>query len=223
MNRKPRNPATLFLKLVLLLATALLPVLGGCVGEASLSVAGDEVQEETEPGFTDPSSSAPGAPDQPIVDPGAPSTPEREPRPPFALNRDKVTLLPFHVRLEKLSRVAGVETSDPLFAALRANRYELGDHNFGQNIGADLTWNARKVSLWVEGLLPVCRSAQIRARFPALPEHLNELHLAAFGREAELDDLATYEDTLAEAELPEEARYEIVCLAVLASTEFVVQ
>lgn len=141
--------------------------------------------------------------------------------PAFELRKDAVQLLPFHVRMAKLSRVTGVPESDPIFDDVRASRYDLGDHNFAQGIGPDLSWNASKIALWVETLRPVCQSAQMRERYPYLPEHLNELLTEAYGREATADDLALYEDVLATSTAPEAETYEAVCLAVLTSTEFV--
>lgn len=141
--------------------------------------------------------------------------------PPFELSRSSVQLLPFHVRLAKISNVTGAPESAPIFDELRAARYDLGDHNYAQGIGPDLQWNASKMALWVESLRPVCQSEQMRQRYPFLPEHLNELLTAAYGREATRDDLELYDEVLAETAIAEPERYEAVCLAVLTSTEFV--
>lgn len=141
--------------------------------------------------------------------------------PPFELSRESVQLLPFHVRIAKLARVTGVGEDAPIFDDLMAARYDLGDHNYAQGIGPNLQWNASKMALWVESIRPVCQSDAMRQRYPFLPEHLNEMLEAAYGREATQDDLAAYEDVLADTQISEEERYEAVCLAVLTSTEFV--
>lgn len=141
--------------------------------------------------------------------------------PPFELSRESVQLLPFHVRIAKLARVTGVGEDAPIFDDLMAARYDLGDHNYAQGIGPNLQWNASKMALWVESIRPVCQSDAMRQRYPFLPEHLNEMLEAAYGREATQDDLVAYEDVLADTQISEEERYEAVCLAVLTSTEFV--
>jgi hypothetical protein len=154
---------------------------------------------------------------------GFPVNPETgAPLPPaFVISRDNSQLLPFHIRLSKLQRVTGLTQDDPAFGEIMRNRYALGDHNYGQGIGADLSWSAAKMSTWVRALKPVCASEAMLTRYPALPEHLNELVISAFGREVTEDDLAIVEDALAQGNVPEAQRYETTCLAILTSMEFV--
>lgn len=170
--------------------------------------------------------------DEPVADPtntptvdenGIPIDPTTgEPLPPaFELLRENSQLLPFHVRLAKLESVAGMTRDNPAFDDMMRNRYALGDHNFGQGIGADLTWSAAKMSTWVQSLKSVCNSPEMMERYPALPEHLNELVVAAYGREATVDDLAIVEDALADGVVPADQRYETTCLAILSTMEFV--
>lgn len=142
------------------------------------------------------------------------------PPPAFTLPREYAQLLPFHVRIKKLSAVSGLASNDPAFDAVWRNRYALGDHNYGQGIGADLTWSAAKMSTWVKSVKPVCASQAIQSRFPALPEDVNELTLAAYGREVNQDDLELIDAAVAPSTSPEQ-RYEAICLAVLSSMEFV--
>lgn len=152
-----------------------------------------------------------------VIDPTA------QPLPPaFELGRENPQLLPFHVRMNKLARVTGTTVDDPIFDDLNRNRYALGDHNYGQGIGADLSWNSAKMSTWVDALRPVCDSEAMQTQYPALPEHINEFMLAAYGREANEGDLQLIEDTLSEVGTtsPEE-RHRTVCLATLSTVEFV--
>jgi len=145
-----------------------------------------------------------------------------QPLPPaFELSRENSQLLPFHVRLAKLESVVGTTRDNSAFDVMMRNRYALGDHNFGQGIGADLTWSAAKMSTWVQSLKSLCNSPEMMERYPSLPEHLNELVEAAYGREATIDDLAIVEDALAEGSVPENQRYETTCLAILSTMEFV--
>jgi hypothetical protein len=64
----------------------------------------------------------------------------------------------------------------------------------------------------------------MRDRYPKLPEDLGALIDNAYGRPATDDDRAIVRDALATAaELDEATRYQIACLALLSSAEFVVQ
>jgi hypothetical protein len=141
--------------------------------------------------------------------------------PAFTLPRDNIGLLPFGVRMNKLVGVTGIALDDPVYAELFANRYELGDHDFANGIQPDLTWNSAKMSLWVRGLKDVCAAPAFREKYPFLPEHLNELFVASYGREAAVDELAIFEDVLADTTLDDDAKYRAVCMGVLGSTEFV--
>lgn len=143
--------------------------------------------------------------------------------PGFEVHKEEVRLLPFHIRMQKLGSLTGLSSNDPLFDELRDNRYDLGDHNYAQGIGADLSWNASKISIWVRGLQPICASEAMSMRYTELPAQLDELILAAYGREATPDDIATFDDALSDVQLDDAARYQAVCLAVLTSSEFVAQ
>lgn len=164
--------------------------------------------------------SGPSSPNQPSDEPEA-----RKPHgPALDLEREQIVLLPFQVRLNKLAAVAGVPATDPIFEQVVAQRFELGDHNYAQSIRPDLSWSAQRMSRWVRSIKPICASQAMRARFPTLPEHMNELVIAAYGREAGEDDLQLVEEVLAEVPLQDEAtRYQTLCLAILSSTEFVAQ
>ena len=141
--------------------------------------------------------------------------------PGFTIEKTEVRLLPFHIRMEKLSRVTGLALDDPLFDELWGHRYDLGDHNYGQGIGPDLSWNASKMSVWVESLQPVCNSEAVAVKFPSLPDNPGDMISAAYGRPAGAEDLADFQAVLGEVPLDEAARYQSVCLAILTSSEFV--
>lgn len=140
--------------------------------------------------------------------------------PAFTLPREYAQLLPYHVRMRKLATLTGLPLDDAAFEDLRRNRYALGDHNFGQGIGADLTWSAAKMSTWVKSLKLVCASDAIKSRYPALPEDINEFALAAYGREVDQTDLELVDAAIGSTSDPAQ-RYEAICLAMLSSMEFV--
>lgn len=155
----------------------------------------------------------------------SPVTPEAPAaiKPAITLERQSVRLLPFKVRLNKLSQVIELPEDDPVFDAIKGSRYELGDFNHAQGIRPDLTWGASKMGLWVKSIKPICAHPNMRQRFPALPEHLNELILAAYGREADEQDLIAVEDIVQDASLDEATRYQTLRLSTLSSMEFIAQ
>lgn len=200
----------------LLLTALVMTMLTGCAGEFDLFAD----PERTQASFPGAEVGEDGKIKTPGTDPG--TTVETETlEPGFVLEKQEVRLLPFHVRMEKLSRVTGLPTEDPLFDEIWRNRYDLGDHNYAQGIGADLSWNATKMSVWVRAIQPICNSEAMASRYPALPEHLNELVTEAYGREATMEDLEIFEDAIAEEQLADAERYQAVCIAVLTSSEFV--
>lgn len=142
----------------------------------------------------------------------------------FDLAIEQPQLLPFNVRIGRVAAVVGLPTTDPVFELLRKNRTGLGDHDFANGQQPDRLWTASRMALWVRSLKPVCASKAMRDRYPSLPADLPALVENAFGRPATDDDRAIVTEALASAtELDEATRYEIACLALLSSAEFVVQ
>ncbi len=194
--------------------------LWGCAGEFDLSTTGD-----TEVSFPDAVVDENGRVTVPGR-PGSTADPEPEVRPieaGFQLERTEVRVLPFHTRMQNLARVTGLPVEDPLFDELRARRYDLGDHNFGEGVGADLSWNASKMAIWVEALRPVCASEAMATRYADLPADLDSLVTNAYGRPVTEADRADFQAVLGSVELSDADRYEAVCLTILTSSEFVAQ
>lgn len=151
----------------------------------------------------------------------SPTSPGVDP-PEAAFSYDaELALLPFDVRLEKVARVAGVTPDDPILADLRKRRFDLGDHDYSAGLKPDLTWSASRITTWVKALKPVCASPAMRERYPALPEHLDALVLAAWGREVTEEDRVAIDEAVAASALDSESQYQVVCLAVLSALEFV--
>jgi hypothetical protein len=124
------------------------------------------------------------------------------------------------VRLANLERVAGIPQDHFAFTELLRQRYLLGDHDYAAGIAPDLTWAPQKMQMWVKGMIPVCDSAEFKARYPDLLEDPTPLLQAAFGRDAtdaELEGLGELA-----AEVPDlDMRYRMTCLSVVSSLEFV--
>jgi hypothetical protein len=138
----------------------------------------------------------------------------------FAVERQQVRLLPFSVRMAKLSTVVGVPVDSPLFASLVEDRLALGDHDYAHGIPVGRSWSAHQMSVWVKDLLPVCDSGEMKARYPNLVTDQAAFVERAFGRRADPDDRALIDESLAEVPgLDDDAQYRAVCLALLSSAE----
>ena len=211
--------ATFAMDRPLVLAAAVLTALtlSACSG-------GDKGEAASGGGSTPPSGSAPPAAPPPVAAPPPLSAPAPAAPPNgFTVPAQAPQLLPFSVRLQRVAAVAGVPTSDPLLATLRANRTELGDHDYANSVKTDLGWTALKMSVWVRSVQPVCQSDAMRRRYADLPANLPQLVEAAFGRAATAQDTTDVQASLNGLTLSPTARYQTLCLAVLSSMEFVAQ
>lgn len=196
--------------------TVMMLMLSACAGEFDMSSDGPD---------TDAMFGTPGAtnPDGTPVDPTAETPVQTEELTPgFSIERNEVRLLPFHVRVQKLAQVSGLDPQDPMFDEVWAGRYDLGDHNYGQGIGPDLSWNASKMAKWVEALQPLCASEQMATLYD-LPADTGALLAAAYGRTPDAEEVAMFTDAVDAQMLDEAARYQAICLAILTSSEFVAQ
>lgn len=139
---------------------------------------------------------------------------------PFEVPGDSIDMLPFPVRMNNLSAVTGAALTHPIFTELYNLRYQLGDHDYATLHSPDLRWSSQKMQNWVKGLLPVCDSSVMQAKYPGLVDDPAPLFRAAFGRDpvaadtAPLDDIrsSTYDDA---------TKYRLSCLSVLSALEFV--
>jgi hypothetical protein len=143
--------------------------------------------------------------------------------PKFAVPAPFPVLLPFEVRISRLSAVVGLPYSDPAFDLLRANATQLGDYDYANGLEPDNTWTAFKMSLWVQSLKPVCGSQAMLTRYPSHPESLGTLFEAAYGRSLTDQDSADMTAALGALPLTPESRTQTTCLAVLSSLEFLAQ
>lgn len=143
--------------------------------------------------------------------------------PSFKVPAQFPVLLPFAVRISRLSAIVGVPYSDPAFDLLRANATQLGDYDYANGLEPDNTWTAFKMSLWVQSLKPVCASSAMLARYPSLPESSSSLFEAAYGRAISEQDTADLTAALSSLPLSAESRTQTLCLAVLSSLELLVQ
>ena len=203
----------------LALAVAALGV-GACGGTSPVSEDSDSGTPAT---TTTPADTTGDEGSEPTTS-GSTGAPEAEPpKDPFQLDRSNVKLLPFRVRFKRLQQLSGLPADDPAFAVLLARRYELGDYDYASGVNPDLTWTASRISVWISGVLPVCRSQAMMSRYPAFPEDLAALLTDAYGIAADADKLADYEVLLGDATLDEATRHDTICVAALSALEFVAQ
>jgi len=141
----------------------------------------------------------------------------------FALPANFPVLLPFEVRMARLSSVVGLDYSHPAFELMRKNATQLGDYDFANGLEPDNTWTALKISLWMQALKPICASPEMRVLYPSLPESLGPMMEAAYGRSITNQDTADMSASLEGLALTPESRTQTTCLAVLSSLEFLAQ
>ena len=143
--------------------------------------------------------------------------------PTIHIPRQEAMLLPFWVRLGRVASVVGKSVEDPLFDDFRTAHIELGDYDYASGVAPDRQWSPQRMASWAKALRKVCQSNDFEALYPALPADLESLIPAAYGRAATADDLALVDEALKDAPVDPALRSETICLAVLSSTEFVVQ
>lgn len=151
-------------------------------------------------------------------------SPSEEFEPAFATQDSQPQLLPFWVRMQRVSAVVGLPLEDPVFDDLKANRLGLGDYDYASGVKPDRMWSPARMALWAKSLRPVCASEAMHARYPSLatsPAEVVALASAAWGRPVSQEELSFEAPSL--ASLGEAERYEVLCLSVLSSAELVIQ
>lgn len=151
-------------------------------------------------------------------DGGEPSDDDAED--PFDVPGEEVRLLPFHVRIRNLSELVGVEEDDAIFTTLRAQRYQLGDHDYANGIAPDLRWDAQKMQVWVKAMMPVCDSTEFKTKYPDLLADPVPLLQQVYGRQPTGEEIASYDDVMV-SNYDEDTRYRLACVSILSSLEFV--
>lgn len=145
---------------------------------------------------------------------------EDEGEAPFVVPGEDVDMLPFSVRMNNLSAVTGAALTHPIFGELYNLRYQLGDHDYSSLQSPELRWSPQKMQNWVKGLLPVCDSTVMQAKYPDLVADPAPLIRAAFGRDPVESDLEPLAD-IASSSYDDATKYRLTCVAVLTSLEFV--
>jgi hypothetical protein len=141
---------------------------------------------------------------------------------PFSVRIGEPELLPFDVRVRRISNVLKVPVTSPMFADIMSKNIQLGDYDHAAGALPDNLWLARRVATWADGLTPVCGSSEMKDLFPALPGNVAQLIKAAWGRNATDEEVTEIKAAVTEAALPDPAQsYEATCMAVFTAAEFV--
>jgi hypothetical protein len=140
---------------------------------------------------------------------------------PFSVRVGEPELLPFDVRVRRISNVLKVPVSNPMFGEMLAKNIQLGDYDHAAGALQDNLWLARRLSTWADALTPICGSTEMKALFPALPGNAAQLIKAAWGRTATETELSEIDTAVSEAALLPAESYEATCMAVFTAAEFV--
>ncbi len=141
--------------------------------------------------------------------------------PPFSVRIGVPELLPFDVRVRRISNVLNVPVTSPIFGKMLAKNIQLGDYDHAAGALPDNLWLARRLSTWADALTPICGSTEMKALFPALPGNAAQLIKAAWGRTATETELAEINAAVTEAALLPAESYEATCMSVFTAAEFV--
>lgn len=137
----------------------------------------------------------------------------------FTLMREKISLLPFQVRLQRLSKTLGLPPEHAALQPVAAGRLSLGDHAYAQKVFPNDDWSASAQVRWMELMRALCSHADVRSRFGSGTSGALKVLEAAFERSAtaaEKTDFASSDWT----GLPADAAFALGCAASLSSLEF---
>ncbi len=140
---------------------------------------------------------------------------------PFKVRNTEPELVPFDMRVRRIATAIGVDVTHPMFADMYTNSLKLGDYDYANGALPDGSWNANRIAAWLNALKPVCNSAEMKAKYPALPADLPALIRAAWGHIPSADDAADFQNAIAAAGATPAVNYESTCMAVFTAAEFV--
>jgi len=140
---------------------------------------------------------------------------------PFGVSSGKPDLLPFDVRMRRIASALQVQSNNPMFGALMANRIKLGDYDHANGVLPDGLWIASRMANWADALTPVCASPEMKAAFPALPGDVRKLAKAAWGRVITDDELTEIQTSVTQSGVEPAIAYEATCMAIFTAAEFV--
>lgn len=133
----------------------------------------------------------------------------------FSIDTDP---LDFRTRLAKVSRVPSSINSATL-DGLKQNSLTLGDYDFANGVIPRYSWETTDMVTWLKQVSPVCASSDAKVNYP-WPSGIASFLMTSVGRitnSADTDVINQIESLSA----PSEEKFEVFCLTVLTSLEFV--
>ena len=152
---------------------------------------------------------------------GTTPTDTKEAEVPFKVKNTEPELVPFEMRQRRIANTLGVSVDHAMFADMNKNSLKLGDYDYANGALPDGSWNANRIAAWINALKPVCNSAEMKAKYPALPANLPELIRTAWGHVPSAEDTADIQNAIAGSGGDEVVNYESTCMAVFTAAEFV--
>jgi mono/diheme cytochrome c family protein len=123
----------------------------------------------------------------------------------------------FQVRLGKVANSLNVAEIHTALGPLRNNRFLLGDYDFANAVSPRTTWESSDMGRWLENIQPACSGTRPSNPWPAAATNL---FTRAYGRAMSPADTMIMND-LDRLSIPGEEKYEILCMVLLSSMEFV--
>lgn len=138
----------------------------------------------------------------------------------FVLQKNSLRVVSFEAKREKLNYIfSGLSTSDA--SAIESKKIELGAYDFSKGISPDLSWNKEKAEIWLGLLSPICQSGKFQSMYP-FPSKADAFIEKAYGRSLNSDDIEL-KSIITSSLSNNTDRGTVLCLSVLASTEFLTQ
>lgn len=123
----------------------------------------------------------------------------------------------FQVRLGKVAHSLNIAENDTALSSLRTNRFVLGDYDFANAVSPRTTWESSDMGRWLENIQPACTGTRPTNPWPTAA---NTLFARAYGRAMSSADTMIVND-IDRMAIPGEEKYEILCLVLLTSMEFI--
>ena len=124
----------------------------------------------------------------------------------------------FQVRMDKLNYVMGNSGLSSI-NQIQNNRFLLGDYNFAQTIIPNFSWGVNDTKTWMENINDVCSSQELRDQYP-WPSGVPNLVFNSMGRSIDSDESSMISE-VNNLSIPNNEKFEIMCLALLSSMEFI--
>lgn len=135
----------------------------------------------------------------------------------FQIGRKAIQLLPYPMRMSKLRHVVRSDNGE-FYRSIEERKTELGAYDHSRGIGQELTWLETRMELWTKALQPICSSSHMFGQY-SWRDGLAQFVQNAYGRDLSDADQAIISRIDGLNATPQ-AKFELYCLSVLSSLEF---